>query len=166
MLKLICATKCSNIHMHPQIHTKTVYTSLLPLLSYVVRHCCTWREALQRLKWPLGVGGIYTLPFLPNCTLPLLPHFNTSKIEPELSLSPFIVDLKPPSKSIDFPINPWGKRIQNSIREQLHWFPNSKEHLVNVLASGCVCYSWSLAPGRLERHPWSLPTCVAAPEGL
>jgi hypothetical protein len=45
-----------------------------------------------------------------------------------------------------FPINPWEKKIPNLIREQIHWFPNSKEHLVHVLAGGCICYSWSLAP--------------------
>jgi hypothetical protein len=38
--------------------------------------------------------------------------------------------------------------------------------LVHVLADGCVCYSWSLAPSRPERRPWSLPTCVAAPRCL
>ena len=166
MLKLICATKCSKIHMHPQIHSQDVYTSLLPLLSCMVRHCRTWTVALPRLKWPLGAGGIYTLPLPPqwlsasSSSLQLIPN----RKEP-LSLS-LHFDLEPSSKSIEFPINPWEKRVQNSIREQLHWFLNSKEHLVHVLASGCVCYSWSLTPSRLERRPWSLPTCVAAPGGL
>ena len=125
-----------------------------------------------RLTRPLGCGdrwglGVYIpFPFVPNGYLPLLPHFSMSKTEHELFLSPSIVDLKPSSKSIDFLINPWGKRVPNSIREQLHWFSNSKEHLVHVLASGCVCYSWSLAPSRLKHRPLNLPTCVVAPEGL
>ena len=33
MLKLICATKCSNIHMHPQIHSQD---SLHFTLTFVV----------------------------------------------------------------------------------------------------------------------------------
>jgi hypothetical protein len=69
-----------------------------------------------------------------------------------------LAHLEPPSNSIDFLINPWEKRCQNSIREQLHWFPISEEHLVHVLASGCVCYSWSFAPSRLEHRPVRLPS--------
>jgi hypothetical protein len=39
-----------------------------------------------------------------------------------------LAHLELPSNSIDFPINPWEKMCQNSIREQLHGFPISKEH--------------------------------------
>ena len=122
------------------------------------RHC---HDLSDRWGW----GGIYTHP-LPPQRLSSSCRFSHAQTEKELSLSPSIVDLNPPSKSIDFPINPWWKRVQNSIREQVHWFPNSKEHLIHVLAGGCVCYSWSLAPSRLERRPWSLPTYVAALGGL
>ena len=136
---------------------KTVYTSLLPLLSCVVQHCHTWREALPHLsrstaatKVTVGADGVFIpIIFLPNISLLAPAHSSSSKIEKELSLSPSIIGLKPPSKSIDFPINPWGKRVQNSIREQLHWFSNFKKHLVHVLADGSVCYSWSLAPSQL-----------------
>jgi hypothetical protein len=69
-----------------------------------------------------------------------------------------LTHLELPSNSIDFPINPWEKRWQNSIREQLHWFPILKEHLVLVLVSGCVCYSWSFAPSQLKRRLVSLPS--------
>ena len=140
--------------------TKIVYTSLLPLLSCVVQHC---RDLSDR--W--GLGGIYTLTLnfqQYSDSFSSLQHAQNRAGALSLSLS--IVDLKPSSKSIDFPINPWGKRVQNLIREQLHWFPNCKEHLVHVLAGGCVCYSWSLAPSQLEHHLWSLPTCVAALGGL
>ena len=144
---------------------KIANTSLLPLLSCVVRHCRTWTKTLPWLKWPLGAGDyLYPSPFsLMALCLFFLTQAHLNRKEP---LSPSIVDLEPSSKSIDFPINPWEKRVQNLIREQLHWFLNSKEHLVHVLASGCVCYSWSLAPSQLEHRPWSLPTCVGAPRGL
>jgi hypothetical protein len=69
-----------------------------------------------------------------------------------------IGDLELSSFSIDFSINPWEKKVPKVIREQIHWFPKPKEHLVHVLADGCVCYSWSFAPSRLERCPVSLPT--------
>ena len=113
------------------------------------------------------MGGIYTSS-LPSQRSSCMP----SSFRPagpdlcSLSLSSPLVTLSSQAFLFDFPINPWEKKVPNSIREQIHWFPNSKEHLVHVLASGCVCYSWSLAPSRLKRGPWSLPTCVAALGGL
>ena len=63
MLKLICATKCSNIHMHPQIHNQdSLHFTLTPAVlrgaallllkrgTAAVRHCRTWAVALPRLK--------------------------------------------------------------------------------------------------------------------
>ena len=116
------------------------------------RHRCDLSD-----RW--GLGGIYTLTLnfqQYSDSFSSLQHAQNRAGALSLSLS--IVDLKPSSKSIDFPINPWGKRVQNLIREQLHWFPNSKDHLVHVLVDGCVCYSWSLAPSRLEHRPVSLPS--------
>ena len=127
VLKLICATKCSNNHMHPQIHSQDSlhFTLTLAILHGMAlphlkrgttalepRHC---RDLSDR--WGLGV--FIPFPFLPNGSLPLLPHFSSSKIE-RTSLSPSIVDLEPSSKSIYFPVNFLEKRVQNSIREQLH----------------------------------------------
>ena len=95
------------------------------------------------------------------------PSYSDQRIAVQCSLSlSSIGALKVSSFPFYFPINPWEKKVPNSIREQIHCFPISKEHLVHVLAGGCVGYSWSLAPSRLERRPWTLPTCVAAPGGL
>ena len=70
MLKLICATKCSNIHMHRLIHSQdSLYFTLtlailcgaaLPHLkrgtaALEPRHCHDLSD-----RW--GLGGIYTLP--------------------------------------------------------------------------------------------------------
>ena len=163
MLKLICATRCSNIYMHPQIHSqdRLYFTLTLAVLRSVAlphlkrgtatlkpRHC---RDLSDRWGW----GVFIPILFLPNGSL--LPLLILARPKEKMSsLSPSISDLEPSSKSIDFSINPWEKRIQNSIREQLHWFSISKEHLVHVLAGGCVCYSWSWASSWLERRPMSL----------
>ena len=117
----------------------------------------------------VGAWGIYIFPFLSQRYIHIdrqtnqpalffLTSAHSKQSRSSLSLSHSIVDLKPPSISIDFSINPWGKRVHNLIREQLHWFLNSKEHLVHFLAGGCVCYSWSLAASRLERRLASLPS--------
>ena len=156
---------------------KIASTSLLPLLSCLVRQCHIWREALplsgiatlepwhcRDLNDRWGKGVFISFPFFSNVSLLPLNHSVQSKAEKCSSLSS-IGDLELPSFSIDFPINAWEKKIPNSIREQIHWFPTSKEHLVHVLVGGCICYSWSLAPSRLECRPWSLPTCVVAPGG-
>ena len=177
MVKLICATKCSNIYMHHQINSQESlhFTLTLAVLrgaalphlkrdTTAVRHSRTWATALTWLKWPLGAGGyLYPSPSSPTALCLFFLTLARSK-QKGASLSPSIVDLEPSSKSTDFPINLWEKRVQNSTREQLHWFLNFKEHLVHVLTDGCVCYSWILAPSRLERRPWSLPTCVAVRE--
>ena len=70
MLKLICATKCSNIYMHPQIHNQdslhfTLTLAILPgaalphlkrgTAALKPRHC---HDLSDRWGW----GGIYTLP--------------------------------------------------------------------------------------------------------
>ena len=152
MLKQTCATKCSNLHMHPQIHSQdslhfTLTLAILPgaalphlkrgTAALKPRHC---HDLSDRWGWRVFISIL----FLPNGYLLSSAHSNSSKNR-KWALSPSISDLEPSSKSMDFLINPWEKRVQNSIREQLHWFLNSKEHLVHVLANGCVCYSWSLA---------------------
>ena len=111
MLKLTCATKCSNIYMHPRFHSQNSlhFTLTLAVLrGAAVPHLKRGTAAVRHYRdlsdrWGLGV--FIPFPFLPNGSLPLLPHFSSSKIE-RTSLSPSIVDLEPSSKSIDFPINP------------------------------------------------------------
>jgi hypothetical protein len=102
-------------------------------------------------------GGIYTFP-LALTSLLLPQRFIRLRTDQCSSLSPPLAHLELPSNSIDFTINPWEKMCQNLIREQFYWFPKFKEHLVHVLAGGCVCYSWSFAPSRRERRPMSLPS--------
>ena len=68
ILKLICATKCSNIHMHPQIHSQESLHFTLTLVvlrgaalpqcdtaAVEPRHCHDSSD-----RW--GMRGIYTLP--------------------------------------------------------------------------------------------------------
>ena len=59
MLKLTCATKCSNIHMHPQIHSQD---SLHFTLTLVV----LWGAALSHLK--RGAAVVW------RCRSVALPH--------------------------------------------------------------------------------------------
>ena len=171
MLKLTCATKCSNIHMHPQIHSLnfTLTLAVLPgaAVSYLERGTATLEPRYCRnLRDRWGWVVLIPFPFLPNVSLLSLTHSARPRTEECPSLSPPLVTLSSQAFSLDSPMNPWEKKVPNSIREQILWFPNSKEHLVHVLAGGCVYYSWSFAPSRLEHHPWSLPTCVTAPGGL
>ena len=154
MLKLTCATKCSILHIHPQLLSQdsqhfTLTLAILPGVAVphlergttIVQHYHTWAATLSWLKWPLGLRGyLYPSSSSPTSLSLLLLILARPNRKEALSLPPLLTS-SPPSKSIDFPINPWGKRVLNSIREQLHWFPNSKENLVHVLASGCVCYS-------------------------
>ena len=101
---------------------KIVYTSLLPLLSCVVWHCRTWREALSQCgtaalkpwhchdlsdRW--GWGGIYTHPLPPQwisssfCSFQLiqnkkgalsLPPLVTLSPQANLLISPSILEWK------------------------------------------------------------------------
>ena len=131
MVKLTCATRCSNIHMHPQIHSQDSLNFTLTLVVWTgaaLPHLKRGTTALEPRHWRdlsdrWGLGVFIPFPFLPNSSLPLLPHFSTPKIEQELSLSPSIVDLKPPSKSIDFPIILEGKgsktRLESSSIDSL-----------------------------------------------
>ena len=162
-------TQCLSQHVLPSAQTytcilrftaKTVYTTHLPLLSCVVRHCHTWAVALLQHKRLLGAGGIYTLTFPPqwlSTSSSSLQHAQNRAG----ALSPSIIDLKPPSKSIDFPSILEGKGSKTWLESSSIDSSNSKEHLVHVLVGGCVCYSWSLAPSQLEHRLRSLPTCVA-----
>ena len=74
MLKLICATKCSNIHMHPQIHSQDSLhftLTLIVLRGVALPHLKRGTAALEPrhcrdLSDHWGLGGIYTLPFPPQ----------------------------------------------------------------------------------------------------
>jgi hypothetical protein len=146
---------------HSHISAKTVSSTFLIL-------CCLGgcgsaapgerqsHPVTATLKWPLETEG-YLYLFLSSTTaLSSSPTVQTDEKQQVLiSLSLYWHTLSSQATPLISTINPWEKRCQNSIREQLHWFPILKEHLVHVLADGCVCYSWSLAPSRLERRPVS-----------
>ena len=84
MLKLTCATKCSNIYMHPQIHSQDSLHFTLTLRSVALPHLKRDTAAVRHYRdlsdrWGLGV--FIPFPFIPDGTLPLLPHFSTPKTE-------------------------------------------------------------------------------------
>ena len=146
MLKLTCATKCSILHIHPQLLREdnqhfTLSLGILPGAAVphqergttIVCNYRTWATALPWLKWPLGLGVLIPFPFLPNISLLSPTHSAHLRTEECPSLSPPLVTLSSQAFSLDFPINPWEKKVPNSIREQILWFPNSKKHLIHAL---------------------------------
>jgi hypothetical protein len=125
------------------------------LLGAAVPHL---ERGTATLKWPLE-GREYLYFLCPPPTALLLPHSFSSTEQSWCSSSlSSIVASQALKHSSDSTIKSWDKRQQNSSRELIHWFPKSKEHFVHVLADGCVRYSWSLAPSRLERCSVSLPS--------
>ena len=95
MLKLTYATKCLNIHMHPQIHSQdslhftltlaVLRGAALPHLKGGTAALEPWHYRDLSDRWGLGV--FIPFPFLPNGSRPLLPHSSLSKTERSLSLS-------------------------------------------------------------------------------
>ena len=96
MLKLTCTTKCSNLHMHPQIHNQdslhfTLTLAILPgaALPHLKRgtaalkpwHC---RDLSDRWGW----GVLIPFSFLPNVSLLSPTHSARPRTEecPSLSL--------------------------------------------------------------------------------
>ena len=65
MLKLICATKCSNNHMHPQIHSQDSlhFTIILIVLRGASSDSLDPLGASSDLPDPLGVGSGSPNPF-------------------------------------------------------------------------------------------------------
>ena len=91
-LELTCATKSSILHLHPQLLSQdsqhfTLTLAVLPGAALphpkrgtaAVRHCHTWAATLPRLKWPLGLRGIYTFSLPPQCLSGALHSFSSSK---------------------------------------------------------------------------------------
>ena len=74
MLKLICASKCSNIHMHPQIHSQDSLHFTLTLailrgaaLPHLKRGTATLETRhYHDLSDRWGLWGIYTLLLSPQ----------------------------------------------------------------------------------------------------
>jgi hypothetical protein len=129
---LKCVTKCSNpIHIHPQLLSQDSQIFIVSTLAVlpgatlphlksgtaVVRHYRSWAAALPWLNWLLGVGGyLYLSHPSPTALLPpLTVQTDTSYLVHVLS-SP-LVTLSSQAFLCDFLINPWEKRLQNSIRE-------------------------------------------------
>ena len=101
MLKLICATKCSNIHMYTYIHSQDSLHfnfTLAVLRGATLPHLKRGTAALEPwhchdLSDSSGLGGIYTFPFLSNVSLLSLNHSIRPRIEKCSSLSPPSVTL-------------------------------------------------------------------------
>ena len=136
----VCNQVLNLIHIHPHLlsqdnHLFTVFTFVIwPGVAVLhlkrgtaaERHYCSWATVLPRHNWPLGWGVFIPL------TLPSNGSSSTSTLQTDAqlliycSLSSPLVTLSSQAFLCDFSINPWEKRLQNSIREQIHWFPNSK----------------------------------------
>jgi hypothetical protein len=146
---LNCATKCSILYTYILIcSAKTaIYSLFSPLLSGLVRQCHTWREAqllcsttaveprhchdlTDHWRWRVFIP----LPLPSNGSSSTSAHSVRSEQTCAHSLSSPLVTLSSQAFLCDFPINPWEKRLQNSIRQQIHWFLNSK--------STCSRFSW------------------------
>ena len=120
---------------HPQSSTKTASSSLLrPLLSGLVRQCCTWSVAMPQIGYGTTTtyltvgnrGGIYT-SFSPSQRSSSSPSLSDwwKVAQCSLSLSS-ISTFKLSNIPLDFHIIPWEKKAPNSIREQIHLITNSK----------------------------------------
>ena len=112
MLKLICATKCSNIHMHPQIHSQdslhftltldVLRGAALPHLKGGTAALEPWHYRDLSDRWGLGV--FIPFLFLPNGYLLPPAYSSTPKTEkePPLSLPP-LVTLSPQANPLISP---------------------------------------------------------------
>ena len=86
MFKLICATKCSNNHMHPQIHSQDN-------LNFTLTLAILTGAALPHLSDRWAKGVFIPILFLPNGYLLPSAHSSSSKNRKgalSLSLSPSI----------------------------------------------------------------------------
>ena len=106
---------------------------------------------------------LHLSPSSPTATCSLLPHFSTPKTEQELSLSLHCWP-QAPKQIYWFLHQSLRDKGPKLAKRASSLIPNSKKHLVHVLAGGCVCYSLSLAPSRLERRPVNLPCLWQPPE--
>jgi hypothetical protein len=161
MYKLQCATMCSNTHQNilkPRLRQQTLQSHLLSCLG---RAALPLKQAaLPRLKMTIGAEGVFYLFLIPSNDNLAHFHDSTTRAAP----------LSPLQGSQAF--LPWFS--SKSLRD---WASNLRlrvaptdlqllEHMVHIKAGGLHLLLLELAHSRLERRPWSLPTCVAAPGGF
>jgi len=154
---------------YPHTSAKTAnLTTPSPMLSCWVWQCCTWREAVPHRgttalravvphlsnRWEAGGYLYFSLSSITS--LSSSPTVQTNENQ-QVLISSLLHWC--PSSSQAFPLTSPSilerKRCQKWLESSSTDF-QSLEHLVHVLAGGCACYSWSLAPSQLEHHPVSL----------
>ena len=141
MLKSTCATKCSILHKRILI-AQPRQPAQLPSISCCLAWCGSaapearlchsaaqpqiGRSTTATYLTVGSRGGIYTSSLPSQWSSSSVDH----SVRPEQllahSLSSPLVTLSSQAFLCDFSINPWEKRLQNSIREQIHWFPKPK----------------------------------------
>ena len=128
MLKPTCATKCSILH------TSILKSSAMIACSTLFYLCCqawcgtaaleVWlcrRAKLPWLIWPLGPREVFIhLPFPHNSLVPRQVFQIDTFWLSSCSLYPPLVSKSSQAFPCDFLINPWEKKVPNSIREQIH----------------------------------------------
>ena len=83
------------------------------------RHCRTWATALPWLKWPLGIGDIYTFPPSSPMSLFLPQLFSSWENRKVLfSLSPPLVTLSSQASPLIFPSIIERKRCQTQLESR------------------------------------------------
>jgi hypothetical protein len=118
---LKCATKCSILYTYIlSCSAKTANSTSFYLLLSKARQCRDLFDCWDQGRYSYPFSSLTIVffnlwPFRPTPT-ELFVH----------SLSSPLVNLNSQAFFCDFPINPWEKRLQNSIREQIHWFSKSK----------------------------------------
>ena len=141
-LAKVCNQVLNLIHIHPQLlsqdsHLFTIFTlAVLPGVATphlkrgatTMRHYRSSAATLQQLNWPLGLGEYLYLSHssLSNGSSSSPSHLDRCHQLFGHFLSSPLVTLSSQAFFCDFPINPWEKRLQNSIREQILCFPKPK----------------------------------------
>jgi hypothetical protein len=120
----------------------------------------TNQAALSWLIVTIGTEGYFTSPSFPPTVISTVPlptatraALSYSPLEP-LKLLPFI------------PLQIHESLSLQTVLESSPIYSSTPRALGCIQAGRLCLFFLELAPSQLERHPWSLPTCVAAPRGL
>ena len=113
-------------------------------VPHLERGTVALRVALPHLSNRWEAGGYLYFSLSSITSLSSFPTVQTDENQQVLIFSLSLLHWCP-SSSQAFPLTSPSilekKKVSKVIREQLHRFPKPKEHLVHVLAGGCVCYS-------------------------
>jgi hypothetical protein len=139
-------------------------------LSWWVRQCRTWREAvphpgtatlsaaLLHLSDRWEARGIYTSPCPPQWLSHLLQWFRPTKTDQSSPLSSSIgTPWAPKQLHLFFHQSLRAKGVKTQL-ESSSTYSNFKRAFGSCFGQCCVCYSWSFALSRLERRSVSLPS--------